>query len=102
MLSNEKLAILKKRNLILKKLNTYIDEDLNPARCNVFDPLKEGFQEPKIIDAILDHLSIRQRQLNFWCTGSSDPNFWQIKIIILISQTNFYFFTIYTSSFKSQ
>ena len=69
MLSNEKLAILKKRNLILKKVNTYIDKDLNPARCNVFDPLKEGFQEPQINDTILDHLSIRQRQLNFLVYG---------------------------------
>ena len=73
MLSNEKLAMLKKRNLILKKVNTYIDEDLNPARCNVFDPLKEGFQESKIIDAILDHLSLRQRQLNFLVYGCERP-----------------------------
>ena len=42
------------------------------------------------------NLHIRRRQLNFFCTGLTEPNFWQIKIIIPISHTfflkNFYFF----------
>ena len=58
MLSNEKLAIFEKRNLILRKVETYTGEELNPNRCNVYDPLKEDFQEPKTIDKILDNLSI--------------------------------------------
>ena len=37
-----------------KKAKTYIDEELNPAGCNVHDPLKEHFQEPKTINEILD------------------------------------------------
>ena len=32
----------------------------------------------------------RQRQL-FFFTGLTDPNFWQIKIMILISHINIYF-----------
>ena len=40
---------------------------------------------------------IRQRQLNFFCTGLTKPNFWQIKIIIPISHTNFSFLKIFIS-----
>ena len=36
--------------------------------------------------------------LIFWCTGPTDSKFWQIKIIILISQKIFsFFFTVYIS-----
>ena len=39
----------------------------------------------------------RQKQLNFCCTGPTNPNFWQIKItIVLISHINI-FFTAYIS-----
>ena len=38
---------------------------------------------------------LRQRQLNFLLHGPADLNFRQIRIIILISHINIFFFTIY-------
>ena len=38
--------------------------------------------------------SLKQRQLNFFCTGPTDSNFWQFKIIILILNANVFRFTI--------
>lgn len=53
-----KLTILEKWNFILKKMRTYIDEELNPAQCNNYNPLKKYSQKPKTIDQMLDHLNI--------------------------------------------
>ena len=39
---------------------------------------------------------VRQRRVN--CTGPINSNFWQIKIVILISHLNIFIFTIYFSS----
>ena len=39
-------------------MRTYIDEELHPAQCNNYNPLKKYFQKPKTIDQMLDHLNI--------------------------------------------
>lgn len=46
----EKLAILEKKNFILKSWKNFIDQELNLAHRGIYDPLKKK----KNIDEILD------------------------------------------------
>ena len=56
--SEEKSAILKERNEILKKVKDYIDTNLNPAKKNFFDPNASDFEVTKSIAEILSTLNI--------------------------------------------
>ena len=56
-------------------MKTYNDEELNPAQCNLYDPLTEDFEEPKTMDKILDHLNISKNEYERALTVSDEGSF---------------------------
>ena len=55
---NEKKEVLTWRNMLLKQVKRYIDNNLNPAKVNLMDPTKDNFTQPLSIKEILDKLEI--------------------------------------------
>ena len=45
--TDEKEEVLTHRNTLLKQVESYIDNNLNPAKINVTDPTKDNFTQPK-------------------------------------------------------
>ena len=54
MSGEEKNMILEKRNTILSTVKKYIDENLNPEKCNIIDPRKEIYVNVSSISEILE------------------------------------------------
>ena len=52
--SDEKKGILTWRNALWKQVETYINNNLNPAKLNVIDQIKDNFTQPLSIKEILD------------------------------------------------
>ena len=50
------LAMIKKKGI--KQVNSYIENNLNPAKLNVIDPTKDNFTQPMSVEEILDELKI--------------------------------------------
>ena len=50
------LAMIKKKSI--KQVNSYIENNLNPAKLNVIDPTKDNFTQPMSVEEILDELKI--------------------------------------------
>ena len=49
----QKNKILLKRDAVLSRVKTYIDEHLNPKKRNILDPSKENYEQlPEIIDIL--------------------------------------------------
>ena len=55
---NEKKEVLTWRNMLLKQVKRYIDNNVNPAKVNLMDPTKDNFTQPLSIKEILDKLEI--------------------------------------------
>ena len=43
MYDEEKNMILEKQNTILSTVKKYINENLNPKKCNIIDPRRENY-----------------------------------------------------------
>ena len=48
--------MIKKKSI--KQVNSYIENNLNPAKLNVIDPTKDNFTQPMSVEEILDELKI--------------------------------------------
>ena len=48
---------------------------MNSAQCNIYDHLKEDFQEQKTIEEILDHLNISKNEYERALSISDKDNF---------------------------
>ena len=55
---SQKKEILLKKKDTLNIVSGYINEYLNPSKCNFYDPLKEDFVKPKSISEILTDLGV--------------------------------------------
>ena len=71
----EKNMILEKQNTILGTVKKYIDENLNPKKCNITDPRRENYVNVSSISEILEELKILV--LNYYeaLSISSDDDF---------------------------
>ena len=56
--NDEKEEVLTWRNTLLKQVRGYIDNNLNPAKVKVIDPIKGNFTQPLSVQEILDELEI--------------------------------------------
>ena len=56
--SASKKKVMEKKSKILKLVTEYIEENLDPRRCNIYDPEKDNFTSPLSIDEILTDLDI--------------------------------------------
>ena len=54
----ENNMILEKRNTILGTVKKYIDENLNPKKCNITDPSRENYVNVSSISEMLEELKI--------------------------------------------
>ena len=67
---------MQQRNDILKKVNNYIDLELNPSKKTFHDSTKEDYEELKSIDEILGSLKFQnmnmKRHFQFLMTIFSD------------------------------
>ena len=55
---DEKKEVLTWRNMLLRQVKSFIDNNLNPAKVNVTNPTKNNFTQPLSIKEILDGLDI--------------------------------------------
>ena len=56
--SDEKQEVFTWRNTLLGQVKSYIINNLNPAKVNVTDPIKNNFTQPLSAKEILDELEI--------------------------------------------
>ena len=63
------------RNNILKKMNNYIDNELNPLKKDFHDSTKEDYEELKSIDEILAYLEISKHDYEEALSISDDIDF---------------------------
>ena len=56
----ERKNILAWRERILKKVKVFIDEELNPAKCNFYDKTRDAYFEPKTIGHSLTDLNVEK------------------------------------------
>ena len=84
--------------LVLKRVNRVIKFD-QEALLKSYIMKKKGKKKTKVDFEKDSKLMNSENNLIFCCTVPADPNFWQIKlIIILISHTDIFLFTTYFSS----
>ena len=75
----EKNSILKRRQEILQPVSNYINNELNPAKVNVYDPNKGDYIKPLSIDEILDNLGLSKK--NYYdALAISEDNDYQIHL----------------------
>ena len=58
MSDEEKNIILEKQNTIFSTVKKFIDENLNPKKCNITDPRREHYVNVPSISEILEELKI--------------------------------------------
>ena len=56
--NNEKQDVLTRRNKLLRQVKSYIDNNLNPTKVIVIDPIKDSFTQPLSKTKIIDNLEI--------------------------------------------
>ena len=56
--NDENQEVLIWRNRQQRKVKSYIDNNLNPVKVNVIDPIKDNLTQPLSIKEILDNLEI--------------------------------------------
>ena len=66
---------LAKRKEILDKVKNYIDTYLFPKTRNILDPLKENYEEPEGINAVLEKLEITSQEYYLALSISDDYDF---------------------------
>jgi len=71
----EKKTVLLLRNELLKKVRSYINENLNPAKRNFVDPNAENFTSVPPIDEILSELNIPKPDYEYALSISDDNDF---------------------------
>ena len=49
------------RNTLIKNINHYIDNNLNPAKVNVIETTKDNFTQPLSVKEILDEFEISKK-----------------------------------------
>ena len=55
---DEKQEVLTWRNVLLKQVKSYVDNNLNPAKVNVIGPTKDNFSQSLSVKQILDEVEI--------------------------------------------
>ena len=63
------------RNTILKNINNYLDNELNPSKKNFLDKTKDDYVELKSIEAILGLLEISSKDYEEALSISDDSDF---------------------------
>ena len=63
------------RNTILKKVENYIDNELNPSKKNFLDKTKDDYEELKSIEGILSLLEISSKDYEEALLISDDSDF---------------------------
>ena len=71
----EKDIIFQKRETLLSKVKAFINENLNPRKCNLFDPDKDNYNPPSSITDILTGLDISESDYYEALAISSDDDF---------------------------
>ena len=75
----EKNNILNEREYILSTVKQYIDNNLDPRKYDILNPLKEDFEETPSIKSILTELGVTENHAYNELSISSDSDF-QIHI----------------------
>ena len=52
----KKKEILNERNMVLKVLSEYINDQLNLSKHNIYDPKREDHEQVKSIEEIFDNI----------------------------------------------
>ena len=73
--ANEKVEVLKRRNIILNKVKDYINLNLDPKKVNIFYSSKEGYVAPPTISQVLSELNISEEDYYHALSISSDDDF---------------------------
>ena len=73
---------------------------MTPLQLLMMTKISDDIDDTKDEGTNNDDTNLGKGNIIFCCTGLTNPYFWQIKIIIVISHTNFSFFlfTIYITS----
>ena len=66
---------MKQRDNLLCKIKKYIDENLNPKKCNFFDSSKDDYEQATDILDILRELDISKNEYYEGLSISSDDDF---------------------------
>ena len=75
----EKNGILAHRQKVLNTVSDYINNDLNPAKLNIFDPSRDDYTVPLSIVEILRNLGLSE-QTYYEALSISDDNDFQIHL----------------------
>ena len=72
---SERIQILNQRKFVLDKVQNYIDDNLNPKRCNFLDPSKPNYKMVESISDILSSIDITIAEYEKILSISSDDDY---------------------------